>query len=88
MENSGNINNNQAPNELADQWKGMDIRQNPPKDEADTLSLFSEVGYGGYKISSSPFDSKSEAYDEIRENWQGADVTTHFHNGKWYIVSK
>ena len=51
----------------------------------DDLALFTEV-YGGYRISSMPYDSKEDAYEEIK-NWTG-DVTTYYHGGKWYIISK
>lgn len=93
MKDNENINSQaspdgQASNELADQWQNMDVRQASSESKAETLPLYSEVGYGGYKISSAPFDNKSEAYDEIRNNWQGVDVTTHFYNGRWYIVSR
>lgn len=52
---------------------------------ANDLALFTEV-YGGYKISSMPYDNKNDAYEEIK-NWTG-DVTTYYHGGKWYIISK
>lgn len=51
----------------------------------DYLELFTEV-YDGYRISSVPYDSREEAYREIK-NWVG-DVTTYFYNGRWYIISK
>ncbi len=52
---------------------------------------FGKIVYGKYKISSMPFDSRSEAYDEIQNYWQGhTNVTTYFDNKekKWYIISK
>ena len=62
-------------------------------DASDDLELFTEVG-GGYKISSMPYDDKSDAYEEVK-NWANAtsdgfarDVSVHFHNGKWYVISK
>lgn len=45
--------------------------------------------YGGYKIASLPYSSKNEAYQAIRDGWQGVpNVTTYFDNGSWYIVTK
>ena len=56
--------------------------------ENETLPLYSKA-YADYKISSMPFDKKEDAYKEINENWKGVeDVTTYYHGGKWYIVSK
>lgn len=46
--------------------------------------------YGEYKISSMPFDSKDDAWEDIRNYWKNCDVTTYFDNieKKWYIISK
>lgn len=52
---------------------------------------FGKIVYGNYKISSMPFDSKDDAWDDIRKYWKGCDdVTTYFSNKekKWYIISK
>ena len=68
-------------------WENMDVKKGP---EAADLPLFTKV-YGDYKISSLPFDNKSDAYEEINNGWNGApDVTTYFDqkSKKWYIISK
>ena len=52
---------------------------------------FGKVVYEEYKISSLPFASRCEAYNEIRNFWQGhPNVTTYFDDKekKWYIISK
>ena len=76
------------PDNLVDnQWDESSQPTNEQQPDDEVLPLFSEA-YSGYKISSAPFDKKEDAYEEIRQYWQGADVTTYSHNGKWYIVSK
>ncbi len=54
------------------------------------LPLWSEVpNLKGYKISSLPFDSKKEAYEEIENYYKGEeDTTTYYSGGKWYIIQK
>ncbi|MBR5647954.1 hypothetical protein IKW73_03445 [Candidatus Saccharibacteria bacterium] len=68
-----------APNPNAEQWQSLKKQ----------LSIGDEV-YGGYKISSMPFDSRKDAYDEINNYWQGSDVTTYFDkdSNSWFIISK
>ena len=84
MENQKNIVDTvgEQPDESLRSLENMDSQ------EPEILSLFTEV-YDGYKISSQPFDNKSDAYEEIRNNWQGTpNVTTYYYDKKWYIISK
>ena len=72
---SEKLNLNQDNESTNTQWSGLTELANKCPSSSKTLPLFTEVCFG-YKISSAPFNNKSEAYDEIREYWQGADVTT------------
>lgn len=83
--NTEKINNND--NNGNNEWDMSDMPEFNNKNTQESLELFTEV-YDGYKVTSRGYDKKSEAYDEIRNNWKDADVTTYYHNGQWYIISK
>ena len=60
------------------------------REEPKYLEFGTEVS-GGYKIASMPFQSKTEAYQQISESWQNEpNVTTYYHqdSDQWYIVTK
>ena len=81
-----NLNTSPNDNPAASEWDKL--KEEPSK--VNDLPLFTEV-YGDYKISSMPFDTKDEAYEEINQSWQGVpDVTTYFdqNSKKWYVISK
>lgn len=81
---------NQSPNPDAAKWDNMDVPNEAPETQrkAEILPIGTEVINGAYQISSLPFDSKDVAYDAIGSYWGGADTTTYYHDGKWYIISK
>lgn len=81
-----NINNQPELNkneQSANEWENL-------KENAPILSLWSEVpNLKDYKISSLPFDSKEDAYNEINEHYKGEEnTTTYYSGGKWYIIQK
>lgn len=72
----------QAPNEDAKKWENM------AEETHKTLPINKELP-GGYRVSSLPFKDKDEAYEEIKNIWQGEEgVTTYYDDGDWYIVRK
>lgn len=75
------MNNQELANPEAEKWQDL-------AGESEGLKIGDGV-YSGYKIASLPYENKSEAYDAIRESWQGVpDVTTYFQDGSWYIITK
>ena len=59
------------------------------KEKKNKSLMIGDEVMGVYKIASLPYGTKSEAYDVIREDWQGVpDVTTFFNDGFWYIIAK
>lgn len=84
------LNTNQNENPANNEWEKLTelSDEQSVSEKEDFLPLYTEVA-GGYKISSMPFEEKDDAYEEIKNNWQGAEnVTTYFDKGKWYIISK
>lgn len=78
---------NPEANPDAAKWDNMDGSAET-QEEVKTLPLYTEVMNGAYKIASQPFERKEDAYEEIKNFWQGADVTTYQQGGYWYIIER